>query len=48
MLVRAIDELTRRRDNFNTVYGDCADASALFNVETGDGSLKEIIDFMAE
>lgn len=47
-LTRAIKELTIRRDNFNTVYGDCADTSALFNVETGEGSLGAIAKFIAE
>lgn len=47
-MTRAIKELTIRRDNFNTVYGDCADTSALFNVETGEGSLGAIAKFIAE
>lgn len=47
-MTRAIKELTTRRDNFNTVYGDCADTSALFNVETGEGSLSAIAKFIAE
>lgn len=46
-LGRAIAELTKRRDNFKAVYGDCADSSAQFNVETGEGSLSEIADFIA-
>lgn len=46
-LSRAIRELTRRRDNFNAVYGDCADACAQFNVETGEGSLSELVAFVA-
>ncbi len=45
---RAITELTRRRDNFNKVYGDCADTSEQFNVETGEGSLTAIAEFIAE
>lgn len=47
-MTRAIKELTTRRDNFNTVYGNCADTSALFNVETGEGSLSAIAKFIAE
>lgn len=46
-LSRAIAELLKRRDNFNTVYGECADSSEEFNVETGQGSLKKIADFIA-
>ncbi len=46
-LTRAITELTRRRDNFNAVYGSCADTSVLFNVETGQGSLSELAEFVA-
>lgn len=45
-LGRAIAELSKRRDNFNAVYGDCADASTQFNVETGEGSLGKIADFI--
>lgn len=45
---RAIKELILRRDNFNKVYGDCADTSAKFNVETGEGSLNEIAEFIAK
>jgi CRISPR system Cascade subunit CasC len=47
-MTRAIKELTTRRDHFNKVYGDCADASAQFNVETGEGSLDAIAKFIAE
>jgi CRISPR system Cascade subunit CasC len=46
-LGRAILELNKRRENFNAVYGDCADAIAQFNVETGEGSLSKIADFIA-
>ena len=47
-MTRAIKELTKRRDNFNTVYGDCADTSAQFNVEMGEGSLSAIAEFIAK
>jgi len=47
-LTRAIKELIKRRDNFNTVYGECTDTSAQFNVETGEGSLSAIAKFIAE
>ena len=47
-MTRAIKELTKRCDNFNIVYGKCADTSAQFNVETGVGSLSDIARFIAE
>jgi CRISPR system Cascade subunit CasC len=47
-MTRAIKELTTRRDHFNKVYGDCADTSAQFNVETGEGSLSDIAKFIVE
>ena len=47
-LGRAISELSKRRDNFNAVYGACADASVQFNVESGEGSLSQIADFITE
>jgi CRISPR system Cascade subunit CasC len=45
-LSRAITELTKRRNNFNAVYGDCSDDSVQFNVEAGEGSLLEIAKFI--
>ncbi|MBS4098102.1 MAG: type I-E CRISPR-associated protein Cas7/Cse4/CasC [Sulfuricella sp.] len=47
-MTRAIKALMDRRNNFNAVYGDCAEASAQFNVETGEGSLSAIADFIVE
>ena len=47
-MTSAVKELSKRRDNFNTVYGDCSDTSAEFNVETGVGSLSAIAKFIAE
>lgn len=48
-MTRAIKELTKRRDNFNTVYGDCADASVQFSLESPvEGSLSAIAKFVAE
>lgn len=44
---RAIIELVRRRDNFNAIYGPCSDTTKEFNVETGEGSLDAVIDFIA-
>lgn len=47
-MVSAVKALTSRRDNFNAVYGDCVDASAIFDVETGVGNLNKIADFISE
>lgn len=46
MLERAMKELTKRVDNFDKVYGPCADSRQFFNVETGEGSLEELMTFM--
>lgn len=48
MLERAVKELNKRVDNFDKVYGKCADDSKSFNVETGEGSLKDLISFITE
>lgn len=44
---QAIKALEQRRDNFDRVYGDCADGRKELNVETGIGSLDEVADFIA-
>lgn len=46
-LTRAIAELNKRRDNFDKVYGACADRKYEINVETGDGNLLGLADFVA-
>lgn len=46
-LTRAIEELGKRRDNFDKVYGACADRKYEINVETGDGNLLGLADFVA-
>lgn len=48
MLERAVKELSKRVENFDKVYGKCADDRKSFNVETGEGSLGELINFIAE
>lgn len=45
---QAIAHLTTQRDNFDRVYGDCADARYEMNTETGQGSLQEMLDFVGE
>jgi len=48
MLDKAVKELDRRVENFDKVYGACADARRAFNVETGEGSLDDLIKFITE
>lgn len=43
----AIEALERVRDNMDTVYGACADARCQFNVMAGQGSVSELLDFVA-
>ena len=42
----AITALDRRCANFDQVYGACADRRYRFNVETGEGSLQGLTDFI--
>jgi len=44
----AIKQLEAQRDNFDRVYGDCADKSSVMNVQSGEGSLSDIIRFVQE
>lgn len=46
MLDRAIKELDKRVENFDKVYGKCADNRKSFNVEKGEGNLNELIQFV--
>ena len=48
MLERAVNELTKRHKNFDAVYGACADNRYQFNVETGEGSVNELVKFVTE
>lgn len=48
MLEKSVRALETRRDNFDTVYGACADARYAINAETGEGSLGELIRFAQE
>jgi CRISPR system Cascade subunit CasC len=45
---RAVKELKKRRENFDKVYGNCADSCLQFDVEEGDGSLDAIAEFIAK
>lgn len=44
---RAVKALVSRRDNFDKVYGACADARCTLDVESGEGSLAELLDFVS-
>lgn len=48
LLTDSIIAIQKQRDNMDNVYGACADERKIMNVETGEGSLKEIIDFCKE
>ncbi|HGG60412.1 MAG TPA: type I-E CRISPR-associated protein Cas7/Cse4/CasC [Gammaproteobacteria bacterium] len=48
ILAKAIEKLEAQQDNFDIVYGDCADDRRSLNAQTGDGSLREIIEFVTE
>jgi len=43
----AVQALERVRDNMDKVYGSCAASRNQFNVLTGEGSLAELLDFVA-
>lgn len=43
----AVEVLERLRDNMDKVYGTCAEGRNQFNVLTGEGSLAELLDFVA-
>jgi len=44
----AIKELEKRRENFDKVYGPCAEGFRTINAETGDGKLTDIIKYVTE
>jgi CRISPR system Cascade subunit CasC len=48
MLSEAVKAIAKRRDNFDKVYGACADARCELNAETGEGSLKDLVAFVRE
>jgi CRISPR system Cascade subunit CasC len=47
MLNNAIEALEKQKKNFDQVYGDCAEARCGFNVESGEGTLQAVLDFVA-
>lgn len=48
ILALSIKELEKRRENFDKVYGPCADSFKIMNAETGEGSLDEVKKFITE
>ena len=44
----AIQMLQQQQQNFDKVYGDCADVRYSLNAVTGEGSLKELLAFVSE
>lgn len=44
----AIQALTRQVENFDKVYGDCADTRYSMNAIIGEGSLSELLEFVAQ
>lgn len=48
MLEKAIRAIEKRRDNFDAVYGACADARYAINIVTGEGRLADLVQFVQE
>jgi CRISPR system Cascade subunit CasC len=48
LLELAVGAISRRRDNFDQVYGPCADNRYEFDVEAGSGTLSALISFAQE
>ena len=46
MLALAVDALTLRNDNFDKVYGACADQRYSVNADTAQGTLAGLLDFV--
>ncbi|WP_157269546.1 type I-E CRISPR-associated protein Cas7/Cse4/CasC [Azohydromonas aeria] len=48
ILAKSVSALTKRCDNFDKVYGPCADARCSLDVEKGEGSLEALVKFVSE
>lgn len=46
LLALSVEALGQRRDNFDRVYGPCADSRCQFDVEKGEGSLADVVAFV--
>ena len=44
----AVAALENQRDNFDKVYGECAESHCSLNAVTGEGSLQELLAFVSE
>lgn len=44
----ASEALNQRKENFDKVYGKCADTRCHFDVEKGEGSLEQLVKFVTE
>lgn len=48
MLTESIEALTKQRENFDKIYGACADTRLAFDTDAGTGSLQSMIDFIQD
>src|SRR5690606_19688095 len=48
MLSLSVQALRQRVDNFDKVYGKCADSRCQFDAESGEGTLAEVVAFAKE
>ena len=48
MLSLAVQAMRQRVNNFDKVYGPCADSRCHFDAETGEGSLAEVVAFVRD
>lgn len=48
MFTLSVQALRKRLDNFDKVYGPCADSRCHFDAERGEGSLGEVVAFVKE
>jgi len=48
MLDEAVKAINKRRENFDKVYGKCAETRYSINVESGEGSLPELVAFVQD
>ncbi len=46
-MLASIQKIEERRENFNGVYGACADDTYAINVPAGQGRLTDLLEFVA-